>query len=116
MSYSFMALYLPMNFPCVYVVEKWGLRTGCLYGIAFTALGLWIRTLINYSIVFALIGNIIMALCHPLLYNSPTKVTTNWFPMNERPVATMFGACMNIFGVFISFLIPKVFLDPFTDG
>ena len=47
MSYSFMALYLPMNFPCVYVIEKWGLRWGIIGGIASTALGLWIRTFLN---------------------------------------------------------------------
>ena len=62
MSYSFMVLYLPANFPCVYVIEKWGLRWGIILGIASTCLGLWIRTLLNTSFNWALIGNIIMAL------------------------------------------------------
>ena len=47
MSYSFMALYLPMNFPCVYVVENYGLRWGVVSGIIITTIGLWIRVLIN---------------------------------------------------------------------
>lgn len=47
MSYSFMVLYLPMNFPCVYVVERCGLRIGIIGGIVSTALGLWTRCLIN---------------------------------------------------------------------
>ena len=62
MSYSFMALYLPMNFPCVYIVEKYGLRWGVIGGIVSTALGLWIRCLVNQSFFFALLGNTIMAL------------------------------------------------------
>ena len=42
-----MALYLPMNFPCVYVVEKYGLRVGVVGGILITTLGLWLRVFIN---------------------------------------------------------------------
>lgn len=47
MAYSFMALYLPANFPCVFVIEKYGLRMGVIGGIASTCLGLWVRTLVN---------------------------------------------------------------------
>ena len=57
-----------------------------------------------------------MALGQPLMYNSPAKVTTNWFPQSERPVATMVGTQMNVFGIFIGFLVPQIFLDPYTDG
>lgn len=80
MSYSFMVLYLPMNFPCVYVVEKFGLRIGVIGGIVSTAVGLWLRCFINTSFYIALVGQIVMALGQPLLYNTPAKVTTNWFP------------------------------------
>ena len=62
MSYSFMVLFLPMNFPCVYVLEKFGLRWGIIGGIASTCLGLWVRTLLNVNFYFLLIGQIIMAL------------------------------------------------------
>ena len=115
MSYSFMALYLPMNFPCVYVVEKFGLRWGVIGGILSTVLGFWIRCFINQSFYFALIGQIIVALGQPLLYNSPAKVTTNWFPQSERPMATMVGAQMNIFGIFMGFLVPGFFVDKYHD-
>ena len=62
MSYSFMALYLPMNFPCVYVVETYGLRWGVVGGILSTTLGLWIRVFINKNFYSALIGNVVMAI------------------------------------------------------
>ena len=51
----------------------------------------------------------------PLLYNSPAKVTTNWFPQKERSIATMVGAQMNIFGIFSGFLIPSFFVDSYHD-
>ena len=56
MSYSFMVFFLPMNFPCVYVIEKYGLRAGVIWGIVSTCVGLWIRCLINKSFWFALTG------------------------------------------------------------
>ena len=62
MSYSFMVLFLPMNFPCVYVIEKFGLRMGIIGGIVSTTVGLWLRCLINQSFWFAMLGQIIMAL------------------------------------------------------
>ena len=62
MAYSFMALYLPMNFPWVYVVEKYGLRVGVVGGILSTTLGLWVRCFINKNFYTALIGQIIMAI------------------------------------------------------
>ena len=114
MSYSFMALFLPMNFPCVYVLEKWGLRWGVIGGIISTAVGLWLRCFINTSFYIALVGQIIMALGQPLLYNAPAKVTTNWFPQKERPMATMVGTQMNILGIFVGFLLPGFIVDSYS--
>ena len=47
------------------------------------------------------------------MYNSPAHVTTNWFPQEERPIATMAGAQMNIFGIFAGFLLPMFFVDKY---
>jgi fucose permease len=69
-----------MNFPCVYVIETYGLRWGVIAGIVSTAVGLWIRCLINVNFYTVLVGQIIIAMGQPLLYNAPGKVTTNWFP------------------------------------
>ena len=51
-----------MNFPCVYVVEKYGLRWGVISGIVITTIGLWIRVFINESFYAALTGQIVMAI------------------------------------------------------
>ena len=56
-----------------------------------------------------------MAIGQPFLYNAPAKVTSNWFPQKERPMATMAGTQMNIFGIFIGFLLPGFFVDTYSD-
>ena len=50
------------------------------------------------------------------MYNSPALVTTNWFPDNERSIATMVGTQMNVFGVLVGFLLPGIFMDPYESG
>ena len=55
-----------------------------------------------------------MALGQPLLYNSPAKVTTNWFVQKERAMATMIGTQMAILGIFIGFLLPGFFVDSYN--
>ena len=55
-----------------------------------------------------------MALGQPFLYNAPAKVTTNWFPQKERPMATMVGTGMNIFGIFVGFLLPGFFVNSYA--
>ena len=43
-------------------------------------------------------------------------MTTNWFPDNERSIATMIGTQMNVFGVFVGFLLPGIFMDSYEKG
>ena len=52
-----------------------------------------------------------MAMGQVYLYNSPALVTTNWFPKNERAIATMVGAQMNVAGVLLGFILPNVFVN-----
>jgi hypothetical protein len=62
MMQSYLILYVPMNFPSVTVLDKWGLHIGVGIGIGMTTLGLWIRCLTNFSFAFSVIGQTIMAL------------------------------------------------------
>ena len=43
-------------------------------------------------------------------------MTTNWFPDSERSIATMIGTQMNVFGVFVGFLLPGIFMDSYDKG
>ena len=115
MSYSFLALYLPVNFPSVYVVDKYGLRMGTIFGIVLSTVGLWVRCFVNQNFYTLLVGQILMGIGQPFLYNAPALVTTNWFPQKERSVATMVGTQMNVFGVLLGFLLPMIFIDPYKE-
>ena len=105
-----------MNFPSVLALDKYGLRVGVLIGIFGTTAGLWLRCLIQQSFWFVIAGQTVVAFAQPFLYNAPALVTSNWFPYQERSVATMVGTSANLFGVGLGFLVPKMFISVYDDS
>ena len=57
----YMVLFLPVNFPSVIALDKGGLKLGVLIGISFTTIGLALRTFINHSFTWVLVGQTLMA-------------------------------------------------------
>lgn len=108
-----MVLFLPFNVPSVVALEKFGLRAGILLGIGLSALGLILKIFINTSYSLVLIGQICLSVAQPFMYNAPAKVTSNWFPLNERSVSTMIGAQANVLGVVLGFLVPKAMITSY---
>ena len=80
MSSSYLLMFLPMNLPSVYALDKYGLRTGVCLGIILTTLGLWVKFFINQCFLTVVIGQTICAIANPFLNNAIVKVTRNWFP------------------------------------
>ena len=63
LSQSFMLLYIPMNQPAVMVLDRPnGLYRGLILGTALTTLGLWIKCLINFSFIYVIVGQTIVAI------------------------------------------------------
>lgn len=56
LSISYCIIFLPMNFPSTYVLDRYGLRAGLTIGMVGTCVGLWLRILINDSFWYAVAG------------------------------------------------------------
>ena len=56
MSMIYMVMFLPMYWPIVLVVDKYGLRIGLLIGICGTAFGASLRCFVNFGFYWAMIG------------------------------------------------------------
>ena len=53
---SYMIMFVPMNFPSVFALDKYGLKIGVCLGIVLTTVGLWLRCLINESFWMVIVG------------------------------------------------------------
>ena len=62
LAMCYMVLFLPVNFPSVIALDKYGLKTGVLIGISFTTAGLCMRIFINESFTWVMVGQTLMAI------------------------------------------------------
>lgn len=106
-----MIAFIPINFPSVAVLDRYGLRAGVTLGMGLTVVGIWLRCLINVDMTYAVVGQTIMAIGQPFLYNAPPKISAVWFPEHERLVATSIGAYANIVGVAVGCFVPSLFFS-----
>jgi hypothetical protein len=65
-----MIAYIPINQPAVIALEKKGLRFGVILGMILTTFGLWLKSLINYSFIYVVVGQTIIAIGQPFLLNA----------------------------------------------
>eukprot|EP00298_Acanthocystis_sp_HF-20_P016322 c21450_g6_i5.p1 GENE.c21450_g6_i5~~c21450_g6_i5.p1 ORF type:complete len:453 (+),score=143.33 c21450_g6_i5:498-1856(+) len=59
----------------------------------------------DFGIAFVHIGQILNAICGPLVMASPSQVSQTWFGENERTLATAIGTLANNLGAAIGFLL-----------
>lgn len=107
-SFVFMILYVPMNFVSTWFIEKKGIRTALLLGVGIQAVGFWIRTFLNQSFAMLILGQTLLGVGQPFIYNLPTKISAVWFPKKERVASTMVAVNMSIVGCITGFFLPLV--------
>ena len=80
-SEVFIFMYVPLNFPFVWLIDNWGIRFSITSGALLTFAGVWIRmiALIKYSFYWMLAGQTVGAIAGPLLINSSATLAVTWF-------------------------------------
>ena len=85
---TFMVIYIIVNFPANYAMEKLGLKYGILIGVTLSTLGMCVKVLVNVSFYYVMLGQFIAAVGQPFLGCAPGKLANQWFGPNERVIAT----------------------------
>jgi MFS family permease len=100
----FMIVYLPMNFPASWLIDKYGLKWGTGFGVILIGVFGFLRGLTtNFMIV--LICQIVTAVGQPFVLNSFTKVAGNWFPEKDKALATGLGTMSMMLGIVIAMFL-----------
>ena len=110
-SLIYMAIFIIFVLPTNYILDRAGLRVGVTLGVALTAIGMWIKCLINYNFNYVLIGQIFAAFGQPLISCAPAKLAALWFGENERIVAVTIGSAAQPLGVAIGYVLPSLFVS-----
>jgi hypothetical protein len=72
----YLICYILFCIPSNYCLDEYGLKASLVVGGVLTALGAWMRTLINQSFLFVLAAQILIGVGAPFIINSPAKVAT----------------------------------------
>ena len=78
-STFYLILFIPLNLPSNYIIDKYGLKKGFLIGISCTLLGGWIRLGCRESFIYVILGNAVAGIGQPFILNSPAKIAALWF-------------------------------------
>ena len=100
---------------CGYITEKWGLRVAMLLGCGLMLVGGIIKSFMNSSYTYAIIGQTIIAIAFPLVYINSSKLSENWFPKKQRVMTTMIGMESSVLGVAVGFILPLVCVSKTTN-
>lgn len=108
MSFSYMIMFAPVNFFATWYTDTRGMRPTLIIGVALQCVGFWIRTLANTSFSTVVIGQSIIAIGQPFIYNLSAEISAVWFPKNERVISTTIAVNMAIVGCIAGFFLPIV--------
>ena len=53
---TFMAIYIVVNFPANYAMDKLGLKLGILIGVTLSTIGMCLKVLVNVSFYYVMVG------------------------------------------------------------
>ena len=95
----------------VYIIEKYGIRISLILALAIQMLGCVLRSMVGKGFIFLTIGQTLTVSVGPLITNMATKVSANWFPKDQRVVATNVAITFYNVGSGIGYLLPIMFVD-----
>ena len=105
-----MAIYIVVNFPANYAMDKLGLKYGILIGATLTTFGMCLKVLVNVSFYYVMVGQLIAAAGQPFLGCAPGKLANQWFGPNQRVIATTIATGAQPLGAAIGVTLPLLFV------
>ena len=111
LSWTFMLMYVPVNPVATWFLEKYGLRKSAILGVGIELMGFWLRTLINRNFNWVMLGQFLISVGQPFLYNMPVKISAEWFPLEERIISTSVGYNFSNIGNLWGFYLPLLFVS-----
>jgi len=108
LSMSFMLMYLLFTFPAAWIVDGFGYRRSLVLGAVITATGGILRATFAHDFAAVLVCQFIVAAGQPFLLNVLTKIPANWFPLQERAIASGVLTLVQYVGMIVPMVLSPV--------
>ncbi len=97
----YMIVYIPVNFPATWAIDKYGLKWGTGFGVILTGVFGLLRAFAGDNFELLMFAQVMTAIGQPFVLNSFTKLSVNWFPESEKATATGLGTVAILFGIIV---------------
>ena len=105
LSLTFMVVYIPVTFVSAWVLDKYDFRIGAGIGALLAGIFGFLRFFAFNNYALALIFQIGIAVGQPFILNAVTKLSANWFPEDERTMATGLAMLAQFLGIALCMVI-----------
>ena len=114
-SMIYMIVYPIVCVPESHIIDNINLRLGLSIAGTLTILGSFLKCFININIIYAYIGQFLIAIFQPAILNSPAKIASTWFDEKNRIIITSICCASNTIGIMFGYLVHTfVFEDNIT--
>ena len=110
---SYLIIYIPVNFPATWLIDKYGLRFGTGTGVFLLGIFGFLRAFTGTDYNLLLFCQVMTAIGQPFVLNSLTKVSVNWFPVNEKATATGLGTMSSFIGIILGELLTPFLFEQY---
>jgi len=87
LSMVFMIAYVFMSIPCSWLIDTFGFRFAVGIGAVITGIFGLLRGIFARDFMMVLLCQMGIAIAQPLVINAVTKISSRWFPIDERATA-----------------------------
>lgn len=105
LSMLFMIVYIPVTFLASWIIDKYDIRIGAGIGALLAGTFGLLRFFTGGDYVLLLIFQLGIAIGQPFILNSMTKLSANWFPEDERTIATGISTLSQFIGIMLGMLL-----------
>jgi FLVCR family feline leukemia virus subgroup C receptor-related protein len=112
-SMVYMICYIPLVFPAMFLLDRYGLRVSVIIGAFLTAIGSIIKCFAVKPELFlvAMLGQTFCAIAQAFTLSVPARLSALWFAPEQVALATSIGVFGNQLGVAAGFLIPPYLVE-----
>lgn len=112
-SASYMIMYILFTIPASLIIDKYGYRLSLIIGALITAVFGMLRFVFSDNFTLVMLMQFIIAIGQPFLLNISTKVPANWFPVNERSIASGILTMAQYMGFVVAMVLSPILADSF---
>ncbi|CAF0910719.1 unnamed protein product [Rotaria sordida] len=116
-SLSYMVTYIPLMFPAMWLLDRYGMKITCSTGAFLNSLGAFIKCFSvgtnRWWIAFS--GQMICACAQSFTLGIPPYLAASWFSSNSVSTVTAIAVFGNQVGIALGFLIPSRLIPDVAD-